>query len=67
MISGSRFSSAIPLVISGSSTFPKFWLFVGWIDLPSTRKKKFFGWGKSWNQLAKPVWAFVLALPIVWK
>ena len=57
----------MPLVISGSSTFPGFWLFVGWIDLPSTRKKKFFGWGKSWNQFRKPVWALVLALPMVWK
>ena len=44
-----------------------FWLLVGWIVSPSTRKKKFAGCGKSPNQLRNPVWAFVLSLPIVWK
>ena len=40
---------------------------VGAIVSPSTKNMKLYGCGKSWNQFVKPVWAFVLSLPTVWK
>ena len=37
-------SSSMELTFS-SSTLPKFWLFVFWIDAPSTRNMKLYGCG----------------------